>query len=270
MGTLSRTWERTKQSFAVLRADKEILLFPILSAAAAILVGATFLLPLHQTGALEALEQGAATPVNYATLFLWYYADYFVILFFNSALVACANIRLSGGDPTVSDGLRIAAGRLARIALWTLVAATVGLILRALEQRSEKLGRLVISLLGMAWTLTTCFILPVIVFEDRSVRDSIKRSAELFRRNRGEQVVSGFGFGLLFFLMAIPGFVLGVLAAAIHPLAGAIVAIVYFVNLAAAAAVKGIFTVALYRYATQGQAPGGFSAELVAGAFTAR
>jgi hypothetical protein len=270
MGTLGRTWELVKESFAVLLADKEILLFPVLSSIAAILVSVTFLVPLHQIGAFEAMEQGRGETVDYILLFFWYYLSYFVIIFFNSGLVACANIRLSGGDPTVRDGLRIAFGRLDRILVWALVAATVGLILRTLEQRSRRLGRLVISLLGLGWTLITYFIVPVIIFENRSVFDSIRRSSELFRRNWGEQVAGGFGFGLLFFLLALPGLALGVLGSGIHLIVGIALAVIYFLVLSAVgAAVKGIFTVALYRYATQGEVPAGFSKHLVQGAFTA-
>lgn len=252
----------------MLQADKEILLFPVMSAIAAIIVSLSFLVPLLLSGALQALNEGDATATTYATLFVFYYVNYFVIIFFNSALVACANIRLEGGDPTVSDGLRLAASRIGRIAAWALVAATVGLILRILEERAEKLGRLVVSLLGLAWTLITYFIIPVIVFEDLSIGDSIKRSADLFRRQWGTQVVSGFSFGLIFFLLAIPGFLLGVLGFFLHPLAGIAVMVIYFLVLAAvASAIRGIFTVALYRYATKGEVPAGFSPELVQHAF---
>ena len=266
--TFSRTWELTKQSFALLRADKEILLFPVLSAVAAVVVSLSFLLPLLLTGFFQRPE-GALAATDYLLLFAFYYANYFVIIFFNSALVACANIRLSGGDPTVADGFRIAAARLGRIAAWTLVAATVGLILRVLEERAEKLGRIVVSLIGLAWTLITYFIIPVIVLEDLSITDSIKRSADLFRRQWGPQVVGGFSFGLIFFLLALPGVIVGVLALALHPLVGVGFMLVYFLGLAAvAAAVKGIFNVALYRFATQGEVPPGFSPELVQNAFS--
>ncbi len=114
-------------------------------------------------------------------------------------------------------------------------------------------------------------MVPVLVFEDLSVFDSIKRSAEIFRRQWGEQVVSGFSFGLLFFLLALPGILLGLAGMTVHPLAGIAVAVVYFLVLAAvASAVKGIFMVALYRYATQGEVPTGFSPDMVQNAFSPR
>ena len=265
--TFSRTWELTRQSFAVLRADKEILLFPVLSAVAAVVVSMSFIVPLLMSGFLQRTE-GALLPTDYLLLFAFYYANYFIIIFFNSALVACANIRLSGGDPTVADGFRHASARLGRIAAWTLVAATVGFILRILEERAESIGRFVVSLIGLAWNLITYFIIPVIVLEDLSITDSIKRSAGLFRQQWGEQVTSSFGFGLIFFLLALPGVIVGVLALALHPLLGMGFMLIYFLGLAAvAAAVKGIFNVALYRFATKGEIPAGFSPDLVQNAF---
>jgi hypothetical protein len=268
--TLSRTWELTKESFAVLRADKEILLFPVMSSIAAIVVTASFFIPLFMTGAFQSLQEGGETsPSHYLVLFVFYFANYFVIIFFNSALMACANIRLSGGDPTVADGLRIAQSRLGRIAAWALVAATVGMVLRAIEERSQKLGQLVTALIGAAWTLLTYFMVPVILFEDLSIGDSIKRSGAIFRKNWGEQVTGGFSFGLIFFLLLIPGIIITVVLAMAIPLLAVLFAVVYFLGLAAiSAAVKGIYIVALYRYATNGEVPAGFSPALVQGAFT--
>lgn len=268
MGTLDRTWKLFKQSFAVLGADTEILLFPVLSTIAAILVGASFFVPLYELGIFESIRRGTAEWTDYIPLFSWYYANYFVVIFFNSALVGCANIRLSGGNPTLGDGFRIAMSRVHRIAAWTLVAATVGLILRSVEERSRWVGRLVISLLGLGWTLITYLIVPVIIFEDRSISDSIRRSAELFRSHWGEQVAGNFGFGLLGLLLVLPGVLLGVLAYSVDHVAGILLGLVYVLILATVfAAVKGIFTVALYRYATDGHPPFGFSRDLIDGAF---
>lgn len=266
MGTLGRTWQLYKQSFEVLSADTEVLLFPVLSAISAILVGAGFFIPMYQDGTLAAMRDGAAGWDDYLALFLWYWANYFVIIFFNSALVACANIRLTGGDPTVGDGLRAAVGRLGRIAMWALVAATVGMILNSLRNRRGKLQSLLGSFLGVGWTLITYLIVPVLIFEDRSITDSIRRSAGLFRKNWGEQVAGSFGFGLLNFLLFLPGLALGALVWEYDHVFAVITGLLYLLILAAvSSAVKGIFTVALYRYATQGETPYGFTAESLGG-----
>jgi hypothetical protein len=271
VGTLGRTWQLYKQSFAVLSADVEVLLFPVMSAVAALLVGASFFIPLYKIGTLAAIHDGTARWDDYATLFAWYYVNFFVVIFFNSALVGCANIRLSGGDPKVGDGLRIAVSRVHRIAAWTLVAATAGLVLQTLRNRRNRLGSVVGSALGLSWTLLTYLVVPVLIFEERGILASLERSASLFRKNWGEQVAGSFGFGLLGFLMFLPSLALGALLWTWDRGAAVIAVVVYTLILAAVtSAVKGIFTVALYRYATQGDTPLGFSAELIDGALGGR
>ena len=269
MGTLDRTWRLYKESFNVLSADIEILLFPVMSAVAAVGVAASFLIPLYRIGTFEAIHSGAAQWDDYAILFVWYYFNFFVVIFFNAALVGCANMRLSGGDPTVGDGLRIAAARLLRILAWTLIATTVGVVLQSLRNRRSLLGGLLGSALGLGWTLITYLMVPVIVFEDRGIFDSIYRSADLFRKNWGEQVAGSFGFGLLNLVLLLPGLALGALLWQVDPAAGIIVGVVYMLILAVVtSAVKGVFTAALYRYATSGQAPQGFTADLIQGSLT--
>ena len=186
------------------------------------------------------------------------------VIFFTAALVGCANIRLSGGDPTVGSGLRIAAAHLHRILAWALIATTVGVVLQSLRNRRSLLGGLLGSALGLGWTLITYLMVPVIIFEDLNMTNSIHRSAELFRKNWGEQVAGSFGFGLLNLLLLLPGLALGALLWQVDRAAGVILGVVYALILAVVtSAVTGVFTVALYRYATSGQAPAGFSADLI-------
>jgi len=264
VGTLDRTWRLYKESFNVLSADVEILLFPVMSAVAAIAVAVSFFIPLYRLGTFQAIHSGAAKWDDYATLFVWYYCNFFVVIFFNAALVGCANIRLSGGDPTVGSGLRIAAARLHRILAWALITTTVGVVLQSLRNRRSLLGGLLGSALGLGWTLITYLMVPVIVVEDLNMTNSIHRSAELFRKNWGEQVAGSFGFGLLNLLLLLPGLALGALLWQVDRAAGVILGVVYALILAVVtSAVTGVFTVALYRYATSGQAPAGFTADLI-------
>jgi len=271
MGTLGRTWELFKQSVAVLNADVEILLFPVMSAVSAVLLAAGFMVPLYQTGALEALARRSAGWEDWAVVFVWYYLNYFVVIYFNSALVGCANMRFSGGDPTIRDGFRIASARVGSIASWALVAATVGVLLSSLRNRRNLLVRLLAPGLGLAWTLVTYLIVPVIILENRTTFESIQRSAELFRKRWGEEVAGGFGFGLISVLLLLPGALIVLLILPVERALAIIVGIWYVAILAAiVSAIKGIFTVALYRYAASGETPGGFSADLIDRALESR
>ena len=254
------TWSLIKQSLAVLRRDKKLALFPVLSALAAVAVSAPFWVALF---AAAPAESSHWTPATYAWMFLWYCALSFVIIFFNCALVACAQVRFAGGEPSIMGGIYQAGSRTGHILLWAVASSTVGVILRAVEERAGWVGRIVAALFGIGWSLATYLIVPVLVFEDRGLVDSVHRSSQLLRETWGEQLVAGIHFGWMGLLAAIPGIVLG----AIYWPAG----ILYFLTLAVVmTAAREIFVVALYRYAVSGEAPEGYSTESMNGAFRRR
>jgi hypothetical protein len=259
---LSRAWELYKQSFAVLSKDGEMLIFPIASGVCVVLLAAGFFIPLQGSGTFQAIGSHTAGWREYAPLFLWYYLNYFLIFFFNSALIACALIRLGGGDPTVNDGLQVAFFRSGRIAIWALVAATVGIALSAFNNRKSFLMRIVGSALSLGWTMITYLILPVILIEGRGIYDSIYRSEELFKKQWGEQLIGSFGFGLLNFLLLLPGFLGAAFLWRLDRPAAIVAGCVYILMLSVvSSAVTGVFKAALYWHAAKGTPPPGFSAE---------
>ncbi len=264
MGRFERTWQLFKESFAVLAGDAEILVFPICSGISLLLLGASFFIPLYRDGTLQAVVKHKGNWDDYAVLFVWYYLNFFIGIFFNSGLMACANIRLSGKKPTVAAGFRIASRRLIDIAAWAFIAASVGLLLSTLRDRNNKLLSLLAAGLNLAWSLITYLIVPVLIFEDRGVFGSLHRSEQLFRSHWGEQVAGSFGFGLLSTVLSIPAVLLALACWRIDPIGGIILAVVYLIILATVtSAVRGVFTVALYRYAIAGEAPPGFSADVI-------
>jgi len=268
VNSFERAWELVGQSFAVLRKDKKLILFPILSALSTLAIAAAYVVPLFSLHIVsQYIHGGGVAPATYAWLFLWYCSNYFAMIFFNCALASCAQTRFSGGEPTLGGGVGRAAERLGSILMWAIVSATVGVILRIIEQRSRALGRIVSSLIGIAWAVATYFIVPVLVLEDRDVFSSIRRSSELLRKTWGEGISAGLGFGLPQFLLSIPGILLIVLGGRIHPAAIAIGVLYMLLVTVLMSAVRGVFTVALYRFATQGEAPAGFSPVVLNGAF---
>jgi len=143
---LSNSWELVKASAAVLRADKELVVYPIISTIGVLLVTVSFILPMIFAGVLDSLMSGKVGNINIISLiiaFLFYIAQYFVIIFANAELVSAATIRLRGGDPTVGDGFRIAFNHLGPIFGYALIASTVGIILNSLS-RSNTLGRIAV------------------------------------------------------------------------------------------------------------------------------
>jgi hypothetical protein len=260
MGALDRTWHLYKESFAVLSDDGEILLFPVLSGICAVILAVAFFVPLYRGGTLLPICQGRGTWGDYAVLFAWYYLNHFLIVFFNSALIGCAGIRLSGGRPTVAAGLRLALAHAGHLAAWALVAATVGMILGSFNNRRNWLLRLAGAALSVGWTMVTYLIVPVLILEDRTVYDSIYRSEELFRQQWGEELIGSFGFGLLNTILLLPGFLLALIVWRVDPAGAVIVGLTYILFLAAiTSAVTGVFKAALYRFAATGAVPPGFT-----------
>jgi Family of unknown function (DUF6159) len=282
MGRFSRSWELVEESFAILWADKQLLLFPVLSGISCLIV--TLLLGAGGIAVfLPALRAAGITPQNFqhfsrspefgAAMFVLYLANYFVIVFFNVALVGVANSRLTGGKWTFDQGLQLAWNRKWVILQWAFVAATVGMALRMLSKRAGFIGRIVISLIGVAWNLVCYFVVPVLAFEDLSPGAAIYRSSELFRETWGEKVVGGFSLGLVFFVLTLPGFALWLAATRLYGpgaiLPGGVLMGAYFLLLSVmSSAVQGIFNAALYRYACDQAVPPGFSRDLIQGAWS--
>lgn len=274
MQRLRNSWALTKASWAVLMADKELLAFPIISFFASALVLLTFMVPMLLSGLFDAV---LGIPfMGTIIMFLFYLVLYTVTIFCNAAIVGAAHIRLKGGDPTISDGLSIAWQNIGPILGYAAISATVGVILRAISERSGTLGRIVISLVGAGWNIVTFLVVPVLVIEGIGPVDGIKRSFELLKTTWGEQIAGnmglGFVFGLFYVLvgvLSVPLFILGIVLNALPLIAvGAVVMLLGFslVGLVQAS-MQGIYTAAVYQYATTGQAGEFFDPEVVKHAF---
>ncbi len=275
-------WQLTKQSIHVLKMDKELLLFPVLSGISCLLVLASFAVPIFLAGGFEGIEENrenvAQNAIAWVVLFLFYFVNYFVITFFNSALVGCAVIRLKGGDPTVADGFHSAFARLPQIAAWALVSATVGVVLKMIESRSERVGQVVAGLLGMAWSITTFFVVPVLVIEGLDPIASVKRSVGVLRKTWGEALVSNFSIGFVTFLLSLIGILpliggIALLNGESTILGGILIGIGILILIAVSlisSALNSIILAALYIYAAEDQMPEGFDSNLVRGAFATK
>src|SRR6267378_3787033 len=242
MGKFSRSWELVKQSFAILRSDKQLMLFPVFSAIACLIVtatiatgGAVLMLPA-MTSAAAAGERfnPNQSPVFLLGMFSLYVANYFVIVFFN--------------------------------------VATVGVILRTLEERMGIVGRIIMRIIGVVWTLACYFVVPVLAFEDLSPIQAVKRSSKLFRDTWGEKVIGGFSLSLVSLVLMLPGiglwFAAMLLGGIKGLLIGTVLMILYFLMLSVfMSAVQGVFNAALYRYACFKQVPPAFSQDLIASAW---
>ena len=284
MGRISRSWDLLSESFSILMEEKQLLLFPVLSGISCVIV--TLLIGVGELAIfLPSIRAAGITPQNFqhstrspefaAAMFVVYLANYFVIVFFNVALVGVANSRLTGSKWTFDQGLQLAWQRKWVILQWAFVAATVGMVLRAISERSGLVGRIVTGFIGVAWNIACYFVVPVLAFEDLSPGAALYRSAELFKDTWGERVVGGFSLGIVFFFAMIPGFGLWFVAVRAGGPSGVLIGTVllgaYLLLLSViSSAVQGVFNAALYRYACDQQVPAGFSRDLIQGAWAAK
>lgn len=270
---ISRSWKLIQASASVLRQDKELLLFPLFSAVTTIIVLASLLIPAFASGYLDRDDMDRT---QWLGVFLIYLVQYFIIFFFNTALVGAAMIRLEGGDPTVKDGLRIAWSKAGAILGYAGIAATVGLILRVIEERAGFIGRWIAGLLGAAFTIATALTVPLLVSRDIGPVDAVKESALLLKKTWGENVIGAGGMGLAFALGYVGIIALTIVTMVVFSLtqSPAVMFVVIGAGVLAIlalalihAALQGIYSAALYRYAT-GQSPGeSFSVDTLSSAF---
>ncbi len=267
MERIKRSWDLVKASWEVLKQDKELVLFPIISAVIMFFVTLTFLIPTLLGNILDSIFVNGMPIFGYIILFLFYLVQYTVVYFNSTALVGAAMIRLRGGDPKVKDGLSIAWSHILPILGWALVSATVGLILNALSNNSKKRGRggksLIASLLGAAWNVLTFLVVPVLAVEGLGPIEAIKRSWELLKRSWGEQISGKLSIGLIFgligvgggLLLAGAGIGLSILLESIIPvIIFGIVLFLFIVILSLLnSTLSSIFSAAVYAYAAEGQ-----------------
>lgn len=273
MGTFQKSWALAKESYNILKAQPQLAFFPIISAVASIAVAISFAVPLFLSGALSSLEH--LQPIHYVLLFLFYCVSSFVVVFFNAGLVSCAYDCLNGRPTDYRTGLRNAGRHLGAILLWSIISATVGVILRYIGERSGIVGRIVIALLGAAWSLLIYFVVPIMVLEDKTPVTALKESSLMLKKSWGERVVAGLGMGAVTGVLMLIGLIpvavgVALISAGLWPIAivaGALAVLYFLFAAVVCTTLGGIFNTALYVYASSGQIPQGFSEDYLKGAF---
>jgi hypothetical protein len=254
----------TKKSWALLNGHRELIRFPLYGGVATILLGILFLGP--GVWFLDQHTYAAAIPF----LAVGIYVLSVIGIYFSVGLAAAADKLFRGEtEVTVRDGIAVANSRFSAICGWAALSTAVGLIVGALEQQGGALGEIAGRLVGMAWSLVTFLAVPVIAIEGTGPLETLKRSAFLFKQRWGQQISGNLAIGGLAFLLGfLPGAALIAIGVVIWPSAGApaaalilIGALAICIALLLSKAIGGIFGVALYRYALDGEVVGGFTKE---------
>ena len=273
-----RSWDLAAACMGLLLEDKSLLIFPLLSSIAVVVVIGSFAVPLLPlVGLLSSRgSEQTVSSLSYVALFVFYWLQFSVIVFFNTALVEVAMRRFDGKDATIGDGLRRAWSRLPIILLYALIAAFVGTLLRIIAERVGVIGKIVVGLIGFAWTVATALVVPVLAVENVGPLDAVRRSVELIKKTWGEDIIGNAGIGLVFglamFVVILSGGFLTIAAFVAHDIALGIVLLVvliFTICLLALAqtALHGIYAAALYRYANGNPTTGAIDTGLLRDAF---
>lgn len=286
--SIGRSWEFAKMSYGIIWDFKQLIVFPIISTFAALAVLASFLIPLWGTGTLEQWmefmdresgAQGGPPVLFYVVAFAFYFANYFVIIFFNAGLTACAFRVLEGKAPTVGYGMSMAGKRLPQILGWSLVSALIGVLLKVVENANEKAGQWIAALLGSAWTAMTYFVVPVIVLDGAGPYAAFSKSMSTLKSTWGTALVGNFSLGLLSFLVMLPVMlicgVLGFLAwqsgsTALFVLVVVVGVAIVVMTTAFTSAADVVFKAILYNWATGKTAPAGVDTVYLQEAFRSK
>ncbi|MDO7869598.1 DUF6159 family protein [Nocardioides jiangxiensis] len=262
-------------SWSMLKADKQLLWVPFLSGVASVTAAVLLFVP----GFLVGRTVGGTDDIGgYVGGALAAFAASVVAIYFQAALIIGANQRAEGRQPTLRGVLGAAWRLRVPILGWALLTTTVGLAMRALEERLGFLGKLFGFLGGLAWAIVSFLVVPVVVVEGLGPVAAVRRSSQLLRDTWGTSLRTTLRFGLLQVLVwlgLIAALVVGLVLAFTGPLtltvAGVLLvvaSILGFVGMVAVfSAISTYARAVIYRYAAGLPTPGVPEAAL-AGAFT--
>ena len=264
LDTISRGWKMSKLSMAVVRKDGELMVYVLLSGILSIGAMVAMSIPQFLNQSWTQTSDGAMSPAYMAFVFAGYMSISIIVTFWNSAIIANSHIRLTGGNPSFGDGFSAAMKRIHIIIIWGIIAGTVGLLLKIISnagRNSESGGAAILAMIiqvigATIWWMLTFFMIPHMVIEGKSVRESMKSSREMFSKTWGENISSGLGIGLITFMF---GAVIAVVTFGIIAVAGPIGLVIGGLAMAVlimwSSAAEQVAVAALYIYSKTGVMP---------------
>lgn len=265
---ITNGWKITKESLKVIKEDKEIIAFPIISSILIILLSISFFLLI--IGAITAMPLIGESPIGiifYITFLLFIFISYSIAIFFKSAIITSATIRFNGKNPSFSEGIKEPLKRIHKLILWAIILGIINIILTAIrnigKQKSKNIQtatNIGTSTIGTAWNLLSFFVIPIILFEDKSVFQSLKRSKELFIKSWGENITAQISTGAIFTILILISAIPLIFSVLIGNKSITIITLLIFllclgIILIISTSANGILTAALYHYATKNKMP---------------
>src|SRR3954469_3139475 len=220
MNKLHRSWTLFKCSVSVVLRNKKLLIFPLLSSIFTLAVLVCVVSPvafldtghgLSQVEHWKAVSQklfvantvengeGSTTRLTPKPLAMAigagvYLLSMFLATFFNVAFFHQILAALRGHTVSVNNGFRFALSRIQAILLWSLFAGAIGLVIKALEEKVDLLGKIILRLVGAAWSVASVFVIPVLIMEgDKNPVNVLRKSASTLKKTWGESLAGYVG-----------------------------------------------------------------------------
>ena len=275
----------TKQAWGVIKENPYMLAFPvvggILAIIAVLVVGGAGLGIVGISQVASDAEGGTISTGTYIVgiivLVLAAYLGTLITTIFMGGLVKCADEELQGRDSGFGAGLSASFSRIGALLGWAAIQTAVGWLISAVQGDGSNdnvlvtiLRAVLSSLMAVAWSVITFFVLPMIILRNKGPMTAIKESVGLIRKTWGMQVAGSFRIGGLIVLLGVlPGILITVLGFFLSfgssPAVGVPVltigVIVIIGAMVLVSAMRAIFSVAMLHYVEDGSAIGPFNTE---------
>jgi hypothetical protein len=206
------------------------------------------------------LTNNGALFVAVIYLVAMFFATFFTVAFYSEILHA-----LNGEDVEILRGLLFAGTKIPSILIWSLFAGLIGYLIRTLEEKVGLFGKIIFSIIGIAWSVASIFVIPFIITEtSANPFHLLRQSADTLKKTWGESLIGYVGIQLggivvlIFSLVMLGGAVfiaikLQSVSFMITAIALWFIGILVFSYLATVA--NHIYRCALYLFAAEGKIP---------------
>lgn len=277
MGRFERSRVLLQSAWSILKENKQLMLLPATSFVVSIIVLGSYLTGFAVFYIYTLVEHVNLSPTTEKIIagifgFLFYLTANLIIIFFNSVLVLAVNNRLNHQETSLGVAFRMAFSKFGLIFKWSLISATIGLVLRHIEERIGIIGQWIINFIGLTWTVVSYFAIPVMVIENKGPFDALKESAQILKKTFGESLLGFGGISLIFILayLLLGGIITFSFTfwqdpefALLAKMGSIITAVILLIMILLHSTLVTIFRVAIYRYASSGNTLGNFTPELI-------
>lgn len=182
-----------KQSLSILRREKKLFIFSIMSTLLTFATLIAAIIPLTEIESAAWKKGGAVSFKTFCIFFAILFACFLIMnvtaLLCAAALIACGLKKLKGEPWTLADGFRAMGKNFYKLYRWQSTGNILGTGIRLYAYWADdwKEKRVYKTLLaGQRWAIAITLIIPVIVAEELKPYDALERSAALMQKTWGE------------------------------------------------------------------------------------